>query len=148
MAPWGFETFQDELACDWLEDLFDSDPIAFLRHCLDLEQLDYIEYLAGIGVLCSAEIIHGLCAQPRACLPRLAKDWLVNFRDLDVSNLLSSAISGMDRVIGTKSELRERWEDNEQWGEEWFRHQAELMQLLRRDQQTWIDASLNQPREA
>lgn len=148
MAPWGFETFQDELACDWLEDLFDSDPIAFLTHCLDLERLDYIEYLAGIGVLCSAEIIHGLCAQPRVCLPRLAQDWLVTCQDLDVSNLLPAAIAGMDRVIGTKSEMRERWEDNEQWSDEWFRHQAELLHLLRLDQQALLNGSLHQPDES
>ncbi len=133
MSPWGFGTFQDELACDWLEDLFDSDPIAFFEKCLDLDGLDYLEYLAGIGVLCTSEIVHGLCDQLRDGLPHAVHDWLEDHIDLDASRLLPSAISGMRRLLGPDSEIRERWSDNEEWGDEWFRHVADLLRLLEAD---------------
>ena len=133
MGPWGFGTFEDELACDWLEDLFDSDPVAFFAHCLDLEGLDYLEYLAGIGVICTSELVHGLADRPRAGLPQAALDWIEAHRGLEVASFLPLTVSAMRRVIGSESELSVRWEDNEQWCDEWFRHASELLRCLEND---------------
>lgn len=133
MGPWGTGTFEDELACDWLEDLFDSDPVAFFAHCLDLRGLDYLEYLAGIGVLCTAEILHAICDQPRTGLPEAAHRWLESHRALPVKGLLPAAIAGMTRVLGPESELRERWEDNESWGDRWQQQAADLLDCLQAD---------------
>ena len=137
MGPWGFTTFEDELACDWLEDLVDSDPIAFFRQCLDLSDCQEVGYLAGIGVLCTSEIIHSLCDRPRDGLPRAVHGWLRNHRHLNVASLLEDAIAGMQRVLEPTSELWERWEDNEEWGDEWFRHSTDLLQRLEDDLRSW-----------
>lgn len=133
MGPWGVGTFEDELACDWIEDLGDSDPIAFFRHCLDLRELDYLEYLAGIGVVCTAEVVHALCGSPRAGLPDAVLDWLSSHRALAVAGLLADAIAGMCRVLGPESELRVRWEDHEELGESWLEHHLQLLSLLQDD---------------
>ncbi|MGC6550348.1 MAG: DUF4259 domain-containing protein, partial [Rubripirellula sp.] len=34
MNPWGIETFENEIACDWLEDLQDAEPVAFVKESL------------------------------------------------------------------------------------------------------------------
>ncbi len=73
MGTWGLGTFDDDIARDWLEDLHDSDPVAFFRHCLDLTGHDDLEYLACVGVVCTAEIIQGLVANhargfPNRCI--------------------------------------------------------------------------------
>ena len=39
----------------------------------------------------------------------------------------------MRRVIGPASELRQRWEDNEQEYDEWFRHSTGLLRCLEAD---------------
>ncbi len=153
MGPWGFATFDDELACDWLEDLFDSDPVAFFEQCLDLDGLEYLEYLAGIGVVCTSELVHGLHDRPREGLPEPVLVWIEAHRALPVARFLPSAIEAMRRVIGPDSEMRERWEDNEQWGDEWFRHTADLLRCLESDfrasencrpnEQSWEDGEGN-----
>ena len=133
MGPWGFRTFEDELACDWLEDLFDSDPILFFRHCLDLQAVDYVEYLAGIGVICTSEMLHAICDRPRDGLPAAAHAWLQRHRRLEVVDLLPDAISGLGRVLGPESELRERWQDHDQWGEQWNRCNRDLLRRMESD---------------
>ena len=133
MGPWGIGTFEDEIACDWLEDLHDSDPVAFLWHCLALTGLGYLEHLAGIGVICSAEIIHGLCDHPRPGLPEAAFQWLRSHRQIDATALLPQAISGMRRVLGPDSELWERWQDHDEWRDQWWRHAADLLERLEHD---------------
>lgn len=136
MGPWGIGTFEDELACDWLEDLHDSDPVAFLWHCLDLRGLDYLEYLAGTGVICSAEVIHALCDGPRPGLPEAVHQWLRLHRRIDATAFLPEAIAGMRRVLGSESELWERWQDHDEWSDAWFRHAADLLQRLENDLRT------------
>ena len=133
MGPWGFRTFEDELACDWLEDLFDSDPVLFFRHCLDLRGLDYVEYLAGIGVICTSEMVHAICDRPRNELPPAAHSWLQQHHRLDVVNLLPDAIAGLRRVLGPESELRQRWEDHDQWGGHWKRCNRDLLRRMESD---------------
>jgi hypothetical protein len=112
MGAWGPGTFEDDVANDWLEDLCDSDPLAFFRECLDLDgQTDYVEYVACVGVICSAEMIHGLVHGPRDGLPEAALGWLRENQTLSVGSLLPHAIEGMQRVLGPHSEMREMWED-------------------------------------
>jgi hypothetical protein len=143
MAPWGYRTFEHELACDWLEDLFDSDPIAFFEHCLDLSGLDYLEQLACIGVICTAEVTHALCSGPREGLPDAVHVWLSDHAHLDGSRFLPGSIVGMRRVLGPKSELRERWEDHESLADQWIAHATELLFSIETD---WKSLQANVPR--
>ena len=134
MSAWGVGTFEDDIACDWLEDLHESDPLAFLQHCLDLTGHEYLEYLACIGVVCSAELVHGLHASPRAGLPSSFNTWCREHRDMNVTEMLPDAIAGLRRVLGPESEMRERWDDNEELSEPWHQNARGLLQLLLADQ--------------
>lgn len=131
MGAWGSGTFEDDIACDWLEDLYDSDPLAFFRECLDLDgQVDYLEYVACIGVICTAEMIHGLLHQPRAGLPSAAINWLRENQGLSVRPLIPQTIVAMQQVLGDHSELREMWEDESQRCREWIQTTDDLLQRL------------------
>ena len=112
MGSWGPGTFEDDIACDWLEDLHESDPIAFFAHCLDLGDLQYVEFLACVGVVCTAEIVHSLICEPRAGLPEAAYEWLEENQRLDVVPLIPDTIAGLHRVLGPESEMHEMWEDS------------------------------------
>lgn len=113
MGAWGTGTFEDDIACDWIEDLGDSDPIAFFRHCLDLSgQESGLEYVACVGVVCTAEMIHGVLIGERSNLPATAMDWIRDNRSIQIDGLVMHAMVGLCRVIGPDSEMRQLWEDD------------------------------------
>jgi hypothetical protein len=130
MGTWGIESFHDDIAVDWLEDLFDSDPIAFFRQCLDLTGHDYLGHIACIGVVCTAEMIHGVLSEPRAGLPEAALQWLKVNQDLNVKPFVYEAIIGLGRVIGPESEMFEMWQDSENQLDAWQTHLRELVERL------------------
>ncbi len=130
MGTWGLGTFDDDIACDWLEDLHDSDPIAFFTECLDLSGLDFLEFLACVGVVCTAEIFHGLLIGPRDGLPHEAHQWISDHRNLSVSPLVPAAIRGLRCVMGPDSEMHQLWEDNEDLYRDWFTQISELLTRL------------------
>lgn len=129
MGSWGPGTFEDDIACDWLEDLQDSDPMAFFAHCLDLRGHRYLEFLACAGVVCTAEMIHSLICQPRSGLPEAAHRWLDENQGLDVIQFIPASISGLRRVMGPNSEMYELWEDSDDLHEVWL---ATIDDLLKR----------------
>ena len=131
MSAWGPGTFDDDVANDWLEDLYESDPRAFFRECLDLSgQVDYVDYVACVGVTCSAEMIHGVLHGPRDGLPEAALQWLRENRTLSVWALLPGAIAGMRRVLGPDSEMREMWEDEAEICSQWVATTDNLFKRL------------------
>ena len=119
MGTWGLGTFDDDIACDWLEDLCESDPRAFFAHCLDLTGLDDLEYLACIGVVCTAEMIHAVLRTPREGLPEFACQWAARHADLNFLPMVPDAIRGIDRVLEPQSEMHQLWEDNEEMYDCW-----------------------------
>ena len=130
MSSWGVGTFDDDIACDWLEDLFESDPVAFLWHCLDLSGHEYLEHLACVGVVCSAEIVLGLCAEPRPDLPDAVYAWLNRHGSVSGEVFLPATLSGLRRVVGPNSEMRERWEDHADWRDNWKSAMSDLERRL------------------
>ena len=130
MGTWGIETFEDDIAVDWLEDLFDSHPVAFLRHCLDLTGHDYLGHVACIGIVCSSEMIHGLLCEPRSGMPEQAYEWLREHANLDAQPFVADAITGLGRVLGPSSEMRELWEDDGERFELWRSRVQDLVERL------------------
>ncbi len=130
MGSWGLGTFDDDIACDWVEDLYDSDPLAFFVQCLDLTGLNELDYLACIGVVCTAESIHALLRQPREGLPEAVCRWAERHSDLDVMPLLPDVIAGLRRVMDRHSELHLRWEDNEEMYHRWMDQMYDLIRRL------------------
>ena len=113
MSTWGPRTFEDDFACDWLDDLEESDSIAFLSHCLDLTDQEAVNFVACVGVLCTSELIHGVLREPREKMPEQALSW-IEAHEEDAEQLklmLPAAITGIDRVLKTTSAMRMRWQD-------------------------------------
>ncbi|QDT05370.1 hypothetical protein K227x_37700 [Rubripirellula lacrimiformis] len=133
MGSWGPRSFEDDIACDWLEDLLDSDPIAFFDHCLDLSGLDSLEMLACIGVVCTAEMIRGLLCGPRDGLPESAHRWLQQNDSLDVlvQSLVPSTVDGLRRVLSPDSEMYQQWDDAGPEFDAWHNNVESLLHELR-----------------
>ncbi len=113
MSSWGARSFEDDFACDWLEDLNDSDPFAFFAHCLDLPEQKGLSFLACIGVRCSSEMIFGILDGPRDGLPEQALTWLESNRELDaeIKPLLPVAAEALLRVLQSDSAMEIKWRD-------------------------------------
>jgi len=130
MSSWGYRTFEDGIACDWLEDLHDSDPIAFFVKCLDLADLEYFDFLACVGVVCTAEMLRGIKSGPRPGLPEAAVGWCEEHRDLNCGFLIPRAIDSLKLVLTDRSEMWVRWDDDAERFDCWLEHQQELMENL------------------
>jgi hypothetical protein len=130
MGTWGLGTFEDDIARDWLEDLYDSDPFAFFSHCLDLTGHDYLEFLACVGIVCTAEVLHGLVCGPREGLPSGVHDWIDSHNTLNVTHLMPTAIAGLRRVIGPDSQMRDLWEDDASRFDDWKQQVGDLRNRL------------------
>ncbi len=113
MSSWGYRTFEDDIACDWLEDLYESEPLAFFRHCLDLRDQDQLSFLACVGVVCTAEMLHAMLCEPRIGLPEAARLWVSEQQrsQESLALLVPIAISALGRVLDTASEMSVRWTD-------------------------------------
>lgn len=130
MGAWGTGTFEDDIACDWLEDLYDSDPVAFFRHCLDLsDQPEGLSHVAAIGVLCTSEMIEGVLCQPRPGLPTAAARWIDNHRMLPLRRLQPAAVIAMRRILESDCELHIKWQDEV---EQYHRWRAGVVDLANR----------------
>ena len=113
MSSWGHRTFEDDIALDWLEDLHESEPLAFFRHCLDLSDQHELTYLACVGVVCTAEMIHSIITEPRPGMPEAARVWVAEQDDVEIAlrGLVPSTIEALDRVLCKTSEMTLRWQD-------------------------------------
>ena len=130
MGSWGYRTFEDDIAIDWLEDLHDSDPIAFFEQCLDLSGSEYVEFLACVGVVCTAEMIHSLLSEPRPGLPEAAHQWLHEHHGLNAFRFVPQTILSLQRIMGPNSEMHGLWEDNEESYESWMSQMNDLLNRL------------------
>ena len=113
MGAWGPGTFEDDIASDWIEDLNDSDPIAFFRECLNLPATGPLDYVACIGVTCTSHIIAALLDGDRNQIPDQGQSWFDANDSLDVQSLVLCCLEGLRRVTDEESDLRIVWEDSD-----------------------------------
>lgn len=133
MGAWGYLTFEDDESLDWLSDLCDQDsPSSFLKECLNLKGIDYLEYQACTGVLCAAVMIDGLLNGPAKDLPEEAIQWLASHPKLRVSRLVAPAISGLERLLGGDAELHELWKENRELYPKWKMRIQSLKRRLKK----------------
>lgn len=130
MGTWGLGTFEDDIACDWIEDLYDSDPIAFFIECLNLDGLEVLEHLACVGVVCTAEILHCLVCDARDHLPEAVHQWCADHADLDVRFLIPAACEGLRRVLDPRSAMHVMWADNSPMYASWLQKISDLLVRL------------------
>ena len=129
MGAWGYQTFEDDTAPDWIYDLTDaSDPKQFLRESLNPEGLDgYLEYDAGCGILSAAETIHSILIGFRFAPPDELNEWVISHQTLDVRSMLPDCKIGLIQVLSESSELNELWAEN---AEDYLKWRENVQQLL------------------
>ena len=113
MSSWGPRSFEDDFACDWLEDLHESDAFSFFAHCLDLSDQEELNFLACIGVRCTCEILVAVIDEPRPGMPEKALRWTQENSTLatELKALMPHCLESIDRVLLSGSAMQLKWHD-------------------------------------
>ena len=149
MGAWGYRTFENDAAADWLQDWADSDSASFIfrplrraarsKLCVDLD--DAIESLAAAEILVAARQSKpsgpGLGEDAIAAIHRLA---LIP-RNADL-NLALQAI----RKVADASELRDSWKNSSDFPK-WLNHVRRLETRLRAAVKLPLPKRVKPPRE-
>ncbi|MGO1001715.1 DUF4259 domain-containing protein [Lysobacter sp. CA196] len=132
MGAWGITTFDNDDAADWLADLSDHQSLALVRETIAaaLDAEDYLEAPEAATALAACELIAAAIGRPSATARKqeTLTHWIAHRKPSPDAALIADALRAIDRVLGPESELRELWEETEDYAA-W---QADVAQLRSR----------------
>lgn len=115
MGAWGVETFENDTACDWIEELRNADdPREFLADSLTLDDQneDYLDADVACFALAACETVAALNGRPGDDLPDELLEWVAAHESLDVADLRPDCRAIIARVMADNSELKSLWAEN------------------------------------
>ena len=115
MGAWGYKSFENDDALDWVYELEGSDNLASIEAALDEAGAEYIEAPEACNILAAAELVVALLGKPRLELPADVSEWLSNNKSLDASYLKVKTVNAVQAVLSEQSELNELWQDSEEY---------------------------------
>lgn len=133
MGAWGYGSFENDDAADFLDDVTDSGDTSLLREALDnvLTSTEYVEAPDACQAIIAAEIIAAMSGRPTLAAERQEElgEWLQRIRPAMDPELVSQAREALLRILAENSELRELWEEVEDYSE-WQDSLSELLLQL------------------
>ena len=110
MGSWGYRTFEDDTALDWIGEFQQAPSLAAVEEAIEAALGgDFIDDLAGAQALAAAEVVAALHGHPSDLLPEPVARWAADQPPPD-AGLLERAAQAVTAVF-QESELREIWED-------------------------------------
>ncbi len=133
MGAWGTGSFDNDDAGDFLAEVTDSGDLALVREVLDnvLTSTEYVEAPDACQAIVAAEIVAAALGRPTLAAQRrddLAR-WLASIRPKIEADLVAQAREALSRILAENSELRELWEETDDFAE-WRALVSELGQQL------------------
>lgn len=131
MGAWGIGHFENDDAGDWawqLEEEKSLAPIAMAFDEVDASH-DYLDAGIACMALAAAESVAAIIGNEAPDLPESVAAVAAGLRGKADSNLISKARAAVER-IGADSELRELWEETDNF-EEWQAKVADLIERLK-----------------
>lgn len=129
MKTWGTGSFENAAARDWCIDLEDTDGTDLLEDTLRsaIEADSAPAAPASARAVAAAEIVAAMRGRGSASLPEVAEGYVERAGQAS-SDLVDLANEAVSRVFDD-SELRERWEDSDEF-EEWEEEIGDLLDRL------------------
>ena len=116
MGAWEVGNFANDDAADWVDDLEDSSGTKLLIQAFEAaEKSDYIESPDCCVVLAAAETIATANGHPSEDLPDGVRDWVEKQKDTGPVKALTTRAAKIVRRLQNKSELRDLWEESDDW---------------------------------
>ena len=137
MGAWGWGSFENDEALDWVLDLEQSKALSVINGALDAildSDDDYLDATDCSMALAAAETVAALAGRPEPSLPEEVARW-VQHRQTESSqegplvdeSLTTKARQAVEAIL-SESELLELWEETD----EFDRWQATVTDLLER----------------
>lgn len=134
MSAWGADSFANDDAQDWINDLCDAPSKALIIEALmtvvKTDTNEYLELRESGCAIAAAEIVAALKGVPNASLSNEVKKCISKLRVKADKKTIILALEAVER-IKTNSEARELWEESEntcQWYEAMGDLEARLKQ--------------------
>lgn len=109
--------FGNDDAADWVYDLEESAGADLLKEAFSDVNAHSYEATDCRIALAAAEIVAAAKGNPSPDLPEGARKWLGNQEEVeDIKALAKKAITVVNK-ISVKSELRDEWEESDEWHE-------------------------------
>lgn len=121
MGAWGTGVFDNDTACDWADDLAETNNLSAIEAALDkvlASGAEYIEAPDAEEALAAAEVIARLQGNAgfSDAYTETINTW-VEENKLNVSAALANkACSALERILLEPSELMELWEESDEFG--------------------------------
>jgi hypothetical protein len=124
MGTWSIEPFGNDHAADWVIELENAEDLTPIRDAIEavidaedeyLEASDSEIAVAAIAVLAR---VHGASAE-EVPLDSAVEEWIARVEADPDPALVDLAFAALDRIVGEQSELRELWEETDEF-EAWM----------------------------
>ena len=133
MGAWGVGSFENDHACDFLADATESGDLSLIREALDnvLTSTEYVEARDANAAIVAAEIVAAGLGRPTLAAQRkdAISGWLSRIRPTIDAGLLAQTKDALSRILDQNSELRELWEETDDFSD-WQDSVKELGQQL------------------
>ena len=133
MGAWGFGSFENDDASDFLAEATESGDLSLIREALDniLTSTEYVEAPDASVAIVAAEIIAAALGRPSLSAQRkkALSEWISRIRPTIDAELAAQARNALSRIVGPNSELRDLWEETDEFSD-WQDSVQELAQQL------------------
>jgi len=137
MGAWGFKTFENDYALDWVDSLICQNKKDMVIRALKEIELnnEYIEGPECSEALCAIELISSIKSEDSSNLTEELLEWINEKRGLLMKSITFSqseidlAISTLQKIIND-SELKELWQESDNY-QEWISYQLNLERKLK-----------------
>jgi Domain of unknown function (DUF4259) len=116
MSATGPRNFENEDATDWVYDLTESNGTDLLSEAFAVvEKTDFADAPDCCIALAAAEVVAAAKGKPSGDLPDEVRTWLEDQERLDGFKKLDKRASKVAKKVQAKSELRDQWEESDDW---------------------------------
>jgi tellurite resistance protein len=116
MGANGAKNFENDDAADWVYDLTESNGTEILAEAFAvIEKTDFADAPDCCIALAAAEVVAAAKGKPSSDLPDEIRTWLDNQDHLDKFKKLDKRAAKVAKKVQAKSELRDQWEESDDW---------------------------------
>lgn len=131
MGAWGFGSFENDDALDWVVDLEQTDDFSLLIDTFNeiiAEDIDCLEAPECSMAIAASEVVAALKTGDYSGLPENLKNWIKG-KEPPSESLINKARNSITKILND-SELKELWEENTELFPKWVAILKEIQKKL------------------
>jgi hypothetical protein len=134
MGCWAIDSFGNDDAADWLSELTAAADLTPARRTVSalLSEAGYLDAPYSTEALAAIEVVAAALGRPTPSARSQSSlmTWVAHVKPIADASLVSDSARAIERILGPDSELRELWEDTDDFGE-WQINVEQLRAALR-----------------